>query len=82
MLQGCRSLLSTNSGNFKFVVIIGNGVHALRMVCLQDTDYLKSAKDNQEIVYHSVHMYATIEYCNNNLKSLVMYPNWGTSRSN
>ena len=82
MLQGCRSLLSTNTGNFKFVVILENGVCALRMVCRQDTDYLKNAKDSQEHVYHSVHMYPTIEYCNNNLKSLVMYPNWGTCRSN
>ena len=42
-----------NTGNFKFVVILGNGVCALRMVCLQDTDYLKNAKDSQEHVYHA-----------------------------
>ena len=47
---------STNTGNFKFVVILGNGVCALRMVCLQDTDYLKNAKDSQGYVYCSVHI--------------------------
>ena len=45
----------------------------------KDNDYLKNS---QEHVYHSVHMYATIDYCNNNFKSLVMYPNWGTCCSN
>ena len=62
---------STNTVNFKFVGILGNGVCALRLVCLEDTDYLKNAKDGQECVYHSVHNYATIEY--NNLKSLVIH---------
>ena len=47
---------STNTVNFKFVGILGNGVCALRLVCLEDTDYLKNAKDGQECVYHSVHM--------------------------
>ena len=32
---------STNTGNFKFVVILGNGVCALRLVCLKDIDFLK-----------------------------------------
>ena len=46
----------TNTGNFKFVVVIfGNGICALSLVCLQDTNYL-NAKDGQEHVYHSVHM--------------------------
>ena len=44
---------NTNTGNFKFVVIFGNGVCAVRLVCLQGTD---NAKDGQEHVYHSVHM--------------------------
>ena len=41
---------STNNVNFKFVGILGNGVYALRLVCLEDTDYLKNAKDGQECV--------------------------------
>ena len=47
---------STNTGNFKSVGILGNDICALRLVCLEDTDYLKNAKDGQERVYHSVHM--------------------------
>ena len=48
---------STNTGNFKFVVILVNGVYAyaLRLLYLQDTDYLKDAEDGQEHVYHSMH---------------------------
>ena len=55
--------------------ILGNGVCPLRLVCLQDTNFLKNAKDGQE----HVHAYATFEY--NNLKSLVMHsgiPKLGT----
>ena len=48
--------VSMNTGNFKFVGILGNGVCAQRRVCIDDTDYLKNAKDGQERVYHSMHM--------------------------
>ena len=50
------------------VQILENGVYALRVLCLQDTDYLKDAEDGQEHVYHSMH---TVEY--NSLKSLVTH---------
>ena len=36
--------------------ILGNGVCALRLVCLQDTNFLKNAKDGQK----HVHAYATL----------------------
>ena len=48
------------------VSILRNGVCALRLVCLQDTTFLKNAKDGQE----HVHAYATFD---NNLKSLVIH---------
>ena len=38
-----------------------------RLVCIQDTDFLKNAKNGQE----RVHAYGTFEY--NNLKSLVIH---------
>ena len=63
---------STNTGNFKLVVILVNGVCAIRLVCLQGTD-------NSEHVYQSVHIPLLSSY--NNLKSLVItvaYSNWGT----
>ena len=45
------------------VSILGHGVCALRLVCLQDTTFLKNAKDGQE------HVHAF----DNNLKSLVIH---------
>ena len=39
---------STNTRNFKFVVILENDVCALRRICLQDADYVRYAKDGQE----------------------------------
>ena len=68
--QTCKSemfTVSTNTGIFKFVGILG--VCALRLVCLEDTDYLKNAKDGQERVYHSMHMPLLVihwgTYCSN-----------------
>ena len=39
---------STNTRNFKFVVILKNDVCALRRICLQDAGYVRYAKDGQE----------------------------------
>ena len=54
--KGAEIWCSTNTRNFKFVDILGNGVCALRMVCLQDTGYLKNAKDSQEHVYQCAYV--------------------------
>ena len=45
----------TNSGNFMFVVILKNGVCALRLISPQR--YLKNVNEGQlEHVYHSTHV--------------------------